>query len=692
MPSDQTGSGVSGSEFEERHVLHSLRLTVGQAMFLFAGLVGLTSGAAAYVFYWLINVFVRVFLLARPRSLSVWDVVVIVLSPAVGGLICGLLLHCFAPDARGGVTEVIDALLHRDGYIRARVGFFKAIASAVCIGSGGSAGREGPVVQIGASVGSSLARLFRVTRRRAQLLVACGAAGGIAAVFNAPIAGAFFTAEIITGRFEMRDLSYLFTASAMGAIVARSLLQNHASFAVPAYQLSSSWALFVHAVLGVLCALVGHLFVQALHLSEHVFERLRLHPVLKPALGGLLVGLMGLRIPQVFGTGSESLSLVLRHPVGASLLLLWLAGKLVSTSLTLGSGGSGGDLMPSLFLGAMLGGIVGDVVHHLLPAATMPPGGYALVGAGALFAGVAHAPITGIILGFEMGRDYGVVLPLMVSCSVSALVASQLHTASLYTFKLHQRGVDIQRLRGTRRDLLDSVRVGEVMTRDVPVVPPDLPLAELLNRFSTTGHHGFVVAEGDRLLGIVTLSDAQTALDGTEALNRVRDIATEEPIVCYPSDTLNEALRRLGTRQVGRIPVVLESAPDRVVGILRRGDILQGYSLALARDRGAGETPPPTPSLSAAEVQGWDGDSGGQLLEFQVHERSWFRQRRVRDLGVPSGCVLVAVRRGHRTMAVSGSTVLRAGDHVSAFMSADALESFERWLQEPPKASSEAKI
>lgn len=690
MSSDPNVSPVTGSHLEEQHVLHALGLPVGQAMFLFAATVGLASGAAAFVFYWLINVSVRVFLLARPRTLSAWDVVVILLSPAVGGLVCGLLLHYFAPDARGGVTEVIDALLHRDGYIRTRVGIFKAVASALCIGSGGSAGREGPVVQIGASVGSTLARLFRVTRRRAQLLVACGAAGGIAAVFNAPIAGAFFSAEIITGRFEMRDLSFLFTASAMGAIVARSLLRNQTSFAVPPYELYSSWALAMHALLGILCALVGHLFVQALHTSEHLFERLRLHPVVKPALGGLLVGLIGLFIPQVFGTGSEFIAHVLRYRVGAGLLLLWLGGKLVATSLTLGSGGSGGDLMPTLFLGAMLGAALGDGVHRIFPIATMPPGAYALVGAGALFAGVAHAPITGIILGFEMGRDYGVVLPLMVACSVSALVSSQLRTASLYTFKLHQRGVDIQRLRGARLDLLDTVRVAEVMTRDVPVVPPDLPLTELLKRFSATGHHGFVVVEDGRLRGIVTLSDAQAALDGTEGQKTVSEITTQDPIVCYPSDTLNEALRRLGARQVGRIPVVLENAPDRVIGILRRGDILQGYSLALARDRAATRpSAPDAEALSPAEMPGWNEETGGRLMEFEVGEASWFRQRRVRDLGVPAGCVLVAIRRGHRTLAVSGATVLRVGDHVTAFLGSEGAGLFEQWLHSPPAPAEE---
>ncbi|HLV81545.1 MAG TPA: chloride channel protein [Chthonomonadaceae bacterium] len=671
---------------EEQHILNFLRLPWGQAMVLFAGIVGLVSGAAAFIFYWLINVSVRVFLLAHPASASSHPLKILgtVLSPAVGGLVCGLLIHTFAPDAQGGVAEVIDALLHRDGTIRGRVGFFKALASAICIGSGGSAGREGPVVQIGASVGSALGRAFGATKRRAQLLVACGAAGGIAAVFNAPIAGAFFAAEIVTGRFEMRDLSLLFTASAMGAVVANALLRGQAIFQVPAYHLLTAWTLGFHVLLGVLCALAGHLFILALHACESIFHRIRLHTVLKPALGGLLVGLIGLLIPQVFGTGGELLRQLFALPPAATILLVWLLGKLIATSLTLGSGGSGGDLMPSLFLGATVGGAVGHLAHHLFPHSTMPPGAYALVGATALFAGVAHAPMTAIILGFEMGRDYGIVIPLLIACSISALVSAQLRTASLYTQKLKEKGVDIERLRGGRVDLLDTIPVEAVMDRNVPTVPPDLPVPELLDRFAATGHHGFVVAQDDRLKGIVTLSDAQKAIDGTEASRRVEDIATVDPIVCYPSDTVKQALWRLGTREVGRIPVVSETDPTRVVGLLRRSDVLRAYSASLAqegrRDESDSAGSVPAPLLQRR----WREPQQGRLVPFTVSARDWFRGQRVRDLKVPPGCLFVSIRRGRRTVVPSGQTVLRPDDHVTAFVGPDAQEVFQQWLSTPP--------
>jgi CIC family chloride channel protein len=560
-------------------------LTEGQKLLIFAGVIGLASGLAASGFYWMLNSFVHFFLINRPSGLTLISVLTIVLSPALGGLICGIMLQYFSPDARGGVAEVIDAILHRNGFIRPRVGFFKTVASAICIGSGGSAGREGPVVQIGASVGSTLAQAFTVGRKNSQILVACGAAGGIAAVFNAPIAGAFFAAEIITGRFEMKDLSLLFTASALGAGVSRILLYNHATFEVPPYQLTTLWGLIFHAGLGILCALVGHTFIHFLHQSETRFAKLKLPVWFKPAVGGLLVGIIGLWIPQVFGTGGELLAEVFVSPAAPTLLLLWMAAKLVATPLTLGSGGSGGDLMPSLFLGGTLGGAYGHFVHAAFPATTMPAGAYALVGATSLFAGVAQAPMTAIILGFEMGQDYGVILPLMLSCSLSAMVSRHFRSGSLYTGKLMERGIDVEKLRSARVGPLDLVKVADVMNPTPIAVSPEMPIQELSQRFVTEGQHGYLVVEKGKLIGIITQSDVQKALERDGASAQVREVATLNPIVCHASDTLEQAIVKLSPYDFGRMPVVSENDPSQVVGVISRKDILHGYGIGVAKMR-----------------------------------------------------------------------------------------------------------
>lgn len=538
-------------------------LTEGQKLLIFSGVIGLASGLAATGFYWMLSTFVHLFLINRPSGLTPFSVLAIILSPALGGLACGIMLHYFSPDARGGVAEVIDAILHRNGFIRPRVGVFKAFASAICIGSGGSAGREGPVVQIGASVGSTLAQVFQVGRKHSQILVACGAAGGIAAVFNAPIAGAFFAAEIITGRFEMKDLTLLFTASALGAGVARTLLYNHASFDVPPYQLTNLWGLAYYAVLGILCALVGHAFISLLHESEKRFAKIDLPFLVKPALGGLLVGIIGLWVPQVFGTGGELLSDIFVSPAAPMVLLLWMVAKLVATPLTLGSGGSGGDLMPSLFLGGTLGGAYGHFVHMAFPLSTMPAGAYALVGATSLFAGIAQAPMTAIILGFEMGQDYGVILPLMVSCSLSALVSRHFRSGSLYTGKLLERGIDVEKLRHARLGPLDLITVSEVMNPEPISVSPEMTVHELSQKFVTEGKHGYVVVENGKLIGIVTQSDAQKALESDAKSTKVRDVATLNPIVCFPSDTLEQAIGKLSPYDYGGS---YPECPDACVG------------------------------------------------------------------------------------------------------------------------------
>jgi CIC family chloride channel protein len=495
-----------------------------EAMFFFALLVGIASGFAALAFYGMIEVTIRSFVRLHQHAPGVFSRAVLLLSPALGGLATGYLLHYLAPDAKGGVTEVIDSLLHRGGFIRTRVGFFKSLASAICIGSGGSAGREGPVVQIGASVGSTIAQVFHVNRQRTQILVACGAAAGVAAVFNAPIAGAIFAAEILTGSFQMRDLALLFTASAAGSAVVQWLLWRGPAFPMPAFRPQTGWVLVLFFVLGVFVAVAGHAFIRVLHGLEERFRRSRVPEIWRPALGGLIVGIIGVGLnrTEIFGTGAAFMARVFDGAVFADgraatifglLLLLFLA-KMVATGFTLGSGGSGGDLMPSLFLGGALGGAYGVAVHALLPGVALPPAAFALVGASSFFAGVAHAPVTGIVLGIEIGWDIGLTLPLMAACSMSALVASRLRTASIYTLKLEERGIDVEAVRrGGRIPTPEALRGGRLETfviapndprggmavRDLGL--PDGVVLVALRRGTTTEapNGASVLLEGDRV-------------------------------------------------------------------------------------------------------------------------------------------------------------------------------------------------
>lgn len=660
-------------------------------MFPLALVVGLSAGLAAYVYFWMTEVALRELVHFYQTHHGYWPSIALVLAPAIGGLLTGYIFHYFAPDAKGGgVPEVIDALLHKDGLIRLRVGLFKALASLFCIGSGGSTGREGPVVQIGASVGSALAQTFHITRRKAQLLVACGAAAGIAAVFNAPIAGAFFAAEVIIGSFAMRDLTLLFTASACSMVVARSLLWNHAQFPTPAYEFHVSWALVFHVLLGVITALAGHALITTMHGVEHKFRHSRIPEMWRPAVGGLMLGLLGvgLAIPQVFGTSAETIGAFFdgeffRQGLTGGLfqgdhlgimiggLLLLAVGKMLATSFTLGSGGAGGDLMPAMFIGGALGGAYGLVLHHLMPNTLLPPGAFAVVGALGVFAGIAHAPVTAIILGIEATYNYGLVLPLMMCCSASALVSAWLRTSSVYDLKLQERGIDVKAIRGRRAallDPLDRVRVEDIMTRPFARVAPDLPLSDLMADFARTGHHGFVVVDDiDRLLGIVTLTDVQRArLDADEKVSvQVRDVMTpaEDVVTCFPAQTLKEALLALGNREVGRIPVMDPLNTAQVIGVLRRGDILRGSRQA-AKMGG-----------SAASPTGRVGKTVGLM----VTENDAWAGHKVRSLNLPDGVLFVSLRRGTHAMVPHGETMLEIGDYVTALVQPDASEAFEEW-------------
>lgn len=494
-----------------------------EPMFWFALLVGVASGFAALAFYGMIEVTIRSFLRLHHHAPGIFSRGILMLSPAAGGLVAGYLIHTFAPDAKGGVTEVIDSLLHRGGRIRSRVGFFKALASAICIGSGGSAGREGPVVQIGASVGSTIARVFHVNRQRTQILVACGAAAGVAAVFNAPIAGAFFAAEILTGSFQMRDLALLFTASAAGSVVVQWLLWRGPVFPMDPLRPKTGWVLILFFLLGILMALAGHLFIRVLHGLEERFRHSRVPEFWRPALGGLIVGVMGVGLnrTEIFGTGADFMARVFGGQVFADgaalsifgLLVLLYFAKMVATGFTLGSGGSGGDLMPSLFLGGVLGGAYGVAAHRLLPGMALPPTAFALVGAASFFAGVAHAPVTGIVLGIEMGWDIGLTLPLMAACAMSALTASRLRAASIYTIKLEQRGVDVQAARRGPAPTPEALRGGRLETFQIAGndpraglsvkdlgLPPGVVLVALRRGTVTDAPNGdTVLLEGDQV-------------------------------------------------------------------------------------------------------------------------------------------------------------------------------------------------
>lgn len=369
----------------------------------------------------------------------------LLLAPVLGGLVYGPLVTRFAPQARGhGVPEVMVAVARHGGRIPARVAGVKALASALCIGAGGSVGREGPIVQIGSALGSSIGQALRVPAGRLVLMVACGAAGGISATFNAPMAGVVFGLEIILRAFAAESFGVLVISSVTANVVARLLVGDDTILHLPHYTLGSSAELPLYALLGLLAGLLGWGFARVLYGVEDLCDALWRGPEwLRPAVGGLVLGGVLLALPQLYGVGYPVLEdgLIGRYAVG--FLLLLLVGKMLATSLTIGIGGSGGVFAPSLFIGGMAGTAFGAVAAALLPGLHLAPGAFGLVGMAAVFAGAAHAPITAVLIVFELTGDYDVILPLMIAVVLATGLSHLVSHKTIYTLKLLRRGIDI---------------------------------------------------------------------------------------------------------------------------------------------------------------------------------------------------------------------------------------------------------
>lgn len=548
--------------------------------------IGVGAGLGAYAFRLLIES-VRQLLWGHGPGLLGSTPLATVLIPAAGGAVVGPLVYFFAREARGhGVPEVMLAIARHGGRIRSRVIFVKALASAVCIGSGGSAGREGPIVQIGSALGSAVGQWLRLPAPMVRTMLAAGAAGGVAATFNAPIAGVVFALEVLLRDFSARAFSVVVLASVTATAVSRALLGDHPAFIVPAYELRSAWEFLFYAALGVAAALVARLFIWSLARSEDLFEGWRIPEWAKPPVGGVAIGLLGLGLPQVFGVGYETVEEATTGRLDPTLLALLVAGKVAATSLTLGSGGSGGVFAPSLFMGATLGGALGHLFHTLFPAVTAPSGAYALVGMAAVFAGAAHAPITAVLILFEMTGDYRIILPLMTAVVISTLVSHFVSAQTIYTIKLQRRGID---LLASPHDPLAQIPIADVMVRRVVSLRESLPLGAVVEEIRRHPHTSFPVVDGDgRLVGLIGYDELREALttDRPDPGLTARDLMRSPPPVAYADETLADVTRRFTQAGVGRLPVVAREDPRRLLGVIARRDVLAEYqTVVLARSR-----------------------------------------------------------------------------------------------------------
>ena len=568
-------------KLRRKNLICFLRTSDASYFLIFSILVGMGAGFGAIFFRWLIQQFQHLFFVEGESFLDFTGRYYIILIPVLGGLIVGPLIHFFAKEARGhGVPEVINAMVTNGGKIHPRVPIVKAIASSICIGSGGSVGREGPIIQIGSAIGSAVGQFFKLNEERTKTLVACGAAAGIAATFNAPLGGIFFALEVILREYVLKNLSSVVLSSVTATVISRHFLGDSPAFHLPTFQLYGLSDIPFYFVLGILSAFTALLFIKALYKSEDIFNSLKIPEYFKPAIGGLIIGLIALYFPQVLGVGYEVIENSINQGIalGAVITLIFL--KIIATSVTLGSGGSGGIFAPSLFMGALLGEAFGKLITLFFPGIAIPPGAFALVGMAAVFAGTSHAPISAILLLFEMTGNYKILLPLMISCVISVLLVRWMTKYSIYSLKLMRKGIDIDQYRVV--DYMESITVAEAMIFNVITVLQSDTVKDVGLKIKSTNHRGFPVLDGhEKLLGIVTRKDINNALSKGESESEVRNVMSSDIILCFPDESIKTALHKMAVRNIGRMPVVHRDNKEHIIGLITRKSLMNAYNQAL---------------------------------------------------------------------------------------------------------------
>ncbi|MDF3301723.1 chloride channel protein [Streptomyces tropicalis] len=532
-----------------------------------AVVVGAGAGAGSVVFRWCIQTFTRLLSghadyaaspgAANPHAPWLGPYFVL-FTPVVGGLLYGPLVHRFAKEARGhGVPEVMLAVAQRGGRISPKVAVVKTLASALTIGSGGSVGREGPIVQIGSALGSTLGRMAGATENRMKLLVACGAAGGIAATFNAPLAGVFFAMELILGTFSAEAFGATVLASVTASIIGRAAFGDTAFLNLPDFHVDHLAEYGLFALLGVVAAVVGMGFARFLYLVEDVCDRVWRGPEwLRPAVGGLALGLVLLALPQMYGVGYPVLQKATEGGYVVGFLLLLLVGKMLATSLTIGIGGSGGVFAPSLFVGAMLGSAYGIGVHHLLPGTAGAVGAYSLIGMGATFAGGARAPITAVVILFELTGEYSIILPLMLAIVLATAASRLLSRDTIYTLKLRRRGIDLEGPAPGAR--IGAQHVGTVMEPLPAPLPAATTLTDAADLLSLSGHGALpMIDDSGRYIGVVTAQAVAEALaEQPDAAPATVGRLAEPPAHVTTEQPLAQALHTLLSAAGTGVPVL----------------------------------------------------------------------------------------------------------------------------------------
>ena len=562
-------------------------LLFDQNMLILAALLGFLAGFASTFFRWMIEFFESIF---SVKGFSLAGIppqtypFLLPLMPMLGGFFIGLICKYF-PNAvkENGVHKVMYAVALNDGKVRKRTIASCAVTSSITIGSGGSAGREGPTVQIGAAVGSTIGQLLHLSTERMRVLVGCGAAAGIAASFNAPLAGVLFALEIILGDFAIHTFSPIIIASVIGTVTGRALEGNEVTFNVPVHELVHPTEIIFYLALGMLCGIVARLFTFMYFYIQQVFEeKLKTADIYKPAIGGLIVGMISIFMPQILGNGYDVMEQALTGQMFWGLAFLLVFMKIICTSITLGSGGMGGVFAPSLFIGAMVGTAFGSSVHFIFPTLSASAETYSVVGMGAVAGAVMQAPLTNILMLFELTNDYTLILPIMATCIAASYTYQRFTKHSIYMQNLLNKGINIRH--GREASIMNSIKVQDVMSTDITTIAQEMPFRKILETISYSKNFYFPVLDnrGD-MTGILSFSDIREVIFEEQLgdLLVAGELANTKVYSLTPQQNLNEAMEIFSQLDVDQLPVVRSEDKLKVIGMLTRGDMMASYNRAI---------------------------------------------------------------------------------------------------------------
>jgi chloride channel protein, CIC family len=578
--------GVTGTQVADVNLANPAHFRMVLISFLAAG-IGLLAGLIAFALYNLIGFFTNLFFYhrfamdfvsARHTQIGWW----VIVTPVIGGIIVGFMAKYGTPKIKGhGIPEAMEAVMLNRSRIEPRVAILKPISAAIAIGTGGPFGAEGPIIQTGGAVGSLVGQLLHTTASERKVLLACGAAAGMSATFNTPIAGVILAIELLLFEFKSRSFIPLVVASTLATAVHMRVLGVGPMFKVAAMDFGIPHALPFYLALGVLCGFAAVGFSKLLYFVEDLFEKLPIDELWWPAIGALGLGIIGYFVPRVLGVGYDTIGDILNGSLAWKLLLIVMVAKAAALVVSLGSGTSGGLLAPMFMSSAAMGGVFALGVNHFLPNANLSPGAFAIVAMGAVFGAASRATFTFIIFAFEITRDYNSVLPLMlVSVIADGIAMMLMPRASIMTEKLARRGLHIHQEYET--DVLQQARVRETMDPHFPTVPATMKVGELADRIARRDpeicqHQGmFIVDEKGKLAGIITRGDIIRALDKEQSgAETVLEAGVKQVVRTYPDESLHEASAKMLRNGVGRLAVVERADPDRIVGYLGRPGIMQ---------------------------------------------------------------------------------------------------------------------